>query len=194
LLLKQPPKTVIFAVDFWTFCTTKEEFPPFARPTGTYHDGLGDPNRALLLWRLFAEEKLSAADLWKIFQHALRPPQRALPRTGISSLITDNGFGPDGSLFSLSFRGSVDSIPAIENRSRVDIDAVRRGAGRIPAGCRVSEENLALLGLLGTELARHGIDLIVIAPPVTTALLRAIDETPAAHAYMTTWRQRLKEA
>ena len=29
LLASQPPKTVIFAVDFWTFCTRKYEFPPF---------------------------------------------------------------------------------------------------------------------------------------------------------------------
>ena len=39
LIYKHPPKTVLFAVDFWTFCIQKSEYPPFKRPTGTFQDG-----------------------------------------------------------------------------------------------------------------------------------------------------------
>lgn len=194
LLLKQPPKTVIFAVDFWTFCTHKKEFPPFSRPTGSYHDGMGDPNKAFLLWRLVVEGRLSATDLEQIFRSQIDPPHRILPRTGLGSLIQDGGTGADGSLFNFAAKGSADSTPDIENRSRHEIEALSGGGGRIPVGCQVSDENLALLGMLGNELADHGIRLIVVAPPVTSAMLRAIGQMPQANTYMTEWRRRLKEA
>lgn len=194
LLLKQPPKTVILVADFWTFCARREEIPPFGRPTGSYHDGQGDPNKPVLLWRLFAEGRLSAADLGKIFRGVFNPPQRLVPRSGISSLLSDSGFGPDGSLFKLVSQGSVDQTSDIEDRSREDIDALRRGVGRVPVDCNVSDENMALLGMMGAELAGYGIDLIIIAPPITSALLKAVESTPAANAYMTTWRRRFMAA
>jgi len=194
LLVDQPPKTVIFAVDFWTFCTQKSEFPPFRRPTGLHHDGLGDPSDALLLARLFAEGSLSGENLKLIFRRLFDPPPRALARTGISTLFGDSGFGPDGSMFSLASRGSVGSMGDVEDRSNPQIEAFRRGEGRIPTNCRVSEEGLSQLRMLGTELVKHGAALIVIAPPITTALRDAIDQMPAAKAYMTTWRKRIREA
>lgn len=194
LLLRQPPKTVIFAVDFWTFCTTKEEFPPFTRPNSTFHDGLGTPDKALLIWRLFAEGTLSTEDLVRIFRGTLRPPRRVMPRTGVSTLFSDDGFGPDGSLYTLVAAGNPGPFPVADRRSDQDIDAIRCGGGRIPANCHLSEENLALIGMLGSELKRHGIRLIVIAPPVTSALFDAIRAIPAADAFMTSWRRRIEQA
>lgn len=194
LLTVQPPKTVVFAVDFWTFCSRKTEFPPFQRPTGSFHDGLGDPSNPFLLTRLFAEEKLSAEDLELVFRRIFDPPQRALPRIGISTLINDGGFGADGSLFSLVAGGSIDFTPEVEDRSHFQIEALRRGEGRFLKDCRVGEENLSLLRMLGTELAEHGVELVVIAPPITRALFNAIEKVPPAKTYMTTWRRRLKEA
>ena len=194
LILKQPPKTVIFAVDFWTFCTQKKEFPPFIRPTGAFHDGQGNPSNALMLLRLFAEGRLSSEDIRQIAEHLFSPLQRALPRTGISTLLSDGGFGPDGSLFSLLSTNSIDTSSDIEARSQIQIKALNRGGGRFTPNCAVSNESLSHLAMLGTELANQGIDLIVIAPPITSALLKAVTSSPAANAYMSQWRQRLKEA
>ncbi len=124
--------------------------------------------------------------------HLLRT--RANATAAIVFLITDSGFGPDGSLFRLVSQGDADPTAGIKNRSQSDIAALRRGQGRFPTDCRVSNKNMALIGMLGTELAGRGIDLIVIAPPITSALLRAVEKIPAANAYMTTWRRRIKEA
>lgn len=194
LLMKQLPKTVIFAVDFWTFCARKSEFPPFERPTGSYHDGQGNPSNALLFLRLFADGRLSGEDLGQIFQYLFYPRHRALPRIGISTVTGDSGFGPDGSMFSFLSKGNDNRLPEIKNRSKHDIETMRRGQGMFPSNCKVSEENLTLISMLGAELSKHEIELIVIAPPITSALLSAVKDVPAANDYMKAWRIRLKEA
>ena len=195
LILKHPPQTIIFAVDFWTFCTQKKEFLPFIRPTGTFHDGQGNPSDPLLLIRLLAEGRLSSESLKQIATHLFNPLQRALPRTGISALLTDSGFGPDGSMYNLISTKSTDASSDIKVRSQIYIKALNRGDENfISPNCTVSNESLSYLTMLGTELANQGINLIVIAPPITSALLKAVKKSPAANTYMSQWRQRLKEA
>ena len=114
LILKHPPQTIIFAVDFWTFCTQKKGFLPFIRPTGTFHDGQGNPSDPLLLIRLLAEGRLSSESLKQITTHLFNPLQRALPRTGISAPLTDSGFGPDGSMYNLQSTKKPDTSSDIE--------------------------------------------------------------------------------
>jgi hypothetical protein len=194
LILKHPPKVIIFVVDFWTFCNQKSEFPPFKRPTSTFHDGQGNPSDPLLLLRLYAEGNLSAEDLKLIFQRLFIPQQRALPRTGISTLLSDGGFGPDGSLFNLQSVRSPSTSSKVEARSLMQIDALHQGVGKFATHCKVSDESLSHLTMFGTELANKGIHLIVIAPPITSALLKAVKSTPNANTYLTQWRKRLKEA
>ena len=194
LIIKHPPQMIIFAVDFWTFCSQKKEFLPFIRPTGTFHDGQGNPSDSLLLIRLLAEGSLSSEDLKQIAVRLFNPPKRALPRTGISALLRDSGFGPDGSMYSLLSTKSTYTLSDIEARSQIQINALNRGKGRFPPNCTVSHEGLSHLAMLGTELANRGINLIVIAPPITSALLKAVKKSTAANTYMSQWRQRLKEA
>ena len=194
LIIKHPPKMIIFAVDFWTFCSQKKEFLPFIRPTGTFHDGQGNPSDPLLLIRLLAEGSLSSEDLKQIAVRLFNPPKRALPRTGISALLRDGGFGPDGSLYNLLSTKSTNTLSDIGARSQIQIKALNLGKGRFPPNCTVSNEGLSHLTMLGTELANQGINLIVIAPPITSALLKAVKKSPAANTYMSQWRQRLKEA
>ena len=175
LLREQPPQLVIFVVDYWAFCTGKEEFPPFKRPRGTFHDGQGNPNKSTLLWRLLIEGQLSLAELGKVLKRAISSETRALPRIGISSLISDSGFGADGSMYNFVTRGSVDPAPEPSKRSHISIEALRRGEGRLPKYCRLSAEGIALIAMLGAELAGQGIDLVVIAPPVSGALFDAME-------------------
>lgn len=194
LILKQPPKTIIFLVDFWTFCTQKKEFPPFARPTSKFHDGQGNPSDPLLLIRLIAEGRFSLGDLRQIAKQLINPLQRALPRTGISTMLSDSGFGPDGSMFSLLSTNSTDTLLDFQDRSQIQIKALKQGKGKFQSNCAVSKESLSHLTMFGTELANKGIDLIVIAPPITSALLKVVAKTPSINAYMSHWRQSLKEA
>jgi len=97
-------------------------------------------------------------------------------------------------LFNLQSTKGPDTSADVDARSQIQIVALRRGQGRFPTHCKVSDESLSHLTMFGTEFANDGINLVVIAPPITSALLKELKSVPTAHAHLTQWRKRLNEA
>lgn len=189
LLVKHPPKAVFFTVEYSTFCALKKEYPPFVRPNSTFHPGQGDPESPLLLWQLYLDDQLSNKNLSQLFQHLIKPQQPVVPRTGLGTVIVENHIGADGSLFYFEPITTLD----VKDRSRHDINVFNQNTGLKAVGCTFSERNLVMLRMLGTELAEHGIDLIVILPPSSSALMQVIEKNPDANTFLNEWRRRVKE-
>lgn len=181
------PSVVIYNADFWSFCTLKPEYPPFKRPTAKTHAGEGKPKRFLVPLQLIAQGRLSLGKYLATLVNGVPEGPDGLRRFGITAALNGTGFLADGS----QYRGP--ETETLDARMAKGLREIAQGEGQFQHHCHLSQEAMAQVEMLHAELARAGIDLIVVAPPVASLIAERMREAGGEYAYVTQWRRAMKK-
>ncbi len=164
LLRGSPPKVVILALDFWTFCRPPSLRVELSSRDAPVHDGMGQPSFYFLIYRLLIKGDLSFASLKQIL---LAPPKpNEDDRIGISARVGRSGFGPDGSVYVLS----PPQFP-LERRWEQMLEYLRVGKGQMEKDCLVSKMALDELHLFVDRMHTAGIAVALIMAPLPAVMI-----------------------
>lgn len=158
LLKNAPPKGLIFALDYWTFCSTQS----VGRRIGieTNHDGLTAVDRDLLVPQLLFQGKLSPTELLRLLH-----PQTGPLRFGISANLHASGFGPDGSLYSFE-APSADLAQRFASAQSM----IATGEGQMVHHCQLSAPALDALDQFVAETEAQGTKVALLLAPLPSTV------------------------
>jgi hypothetical protein len=159
LLRGDPPKLVIFALDFWTFCrlpTTSAQDRP-AEPDNV-HDGMGQPPRNFLIYRLLIERRFSAGDLVRLLL-----PEGAVDvdRIGLGARLGGSGFAADGSNYAMAPQEH-----PLEPRWIDMLTRVNAGTDKFAWDCAVSDASLEALERFVSRMEAAGSRVALLLAPL----------------------------
>jgi hypothetical protein len=175
ILRERPPKLVIFALDFWTFCRRPGERAGGPRPSETMHDGMGQPGRYFLIYRLLAERRYGPLD----YVHLMLQGNAAdRERIGLAARLGTSGFAADGSLYA----GPPGDGP-LEARWSELMDRMRTGSDPMVKGCAVSELALDALDRFVARLSAVGVEVVLLMAPMPGTIIDAL-ETDGGYRYI----------
>jgi hypothetical protein len=182
LLRGDAPRLVIFALDFWTFCQ-----PPGQTSAGrpaepaSVHDGMGEPPRHFLTYRLLLERRFAIADYARLFS-----PQSAddVDRIGLGARLGTSGFAADGSIY-----GAAPPI-ALEERWRGMFARIAAGTDQFAKDCTVSETALDALRLFVNRMEAAGSRVALMLAPLPGAVIERL-QAEGRYAYVDELRRLL---
>ena len=182
LLRGDAPRLVIFALDFWTFCQ-----PPGqswgGRPaeTASVHDGMGEPPRHFLAYRLLLEGRFTIADYVRLFS-----PQSAdqADRIGLGARLGASGFAADGSIYGAAPESALDA------RWVGMFARIAAGTDQFVKDCSVSQAAIDALQLFVKRLEAVGIRVAMLLAPLPGAVIERL-EAEGRYAYLNELRRLL---
>lgn len=167
LLQGTPPKVVIFALDYWTFCqpatTRSSERPP--AEAESVHDGMSQPDRYFLIYRLLIERSMSAVDLAGLVFS--RHGSTDTGRIGLGARIGGSGFAPDGSIY---YFARVDQIP-LDRRWTEILGRMQTGTAQMIKDCTVSNRALSELKRFVDKMQAADVGVVLILAPLPGAVI-----------------------
>ncbi|KIL97742.1 hypothetical protein CCC_00803 [Paramagnetospirillum magnetotacticum MS-1] len=190
LLLAEKPKLVILNLDYWNF---RRELPnepePRLRPFGG-HAGLGGVNRLTLALHLLGDGRISWAEAVALASGAIAADVEGVPRIGLTAVLRDLGFGPDGSYYNFG------ALPALLRQDPSERSAeIVAGidAGTYTYGGTLNRQAMLETHAFVERMRAEGIPVILVAPPVSHAAMAAMRRHPQAFAYVEAWRRAMSE-
>jgi hypothetical protein len=169
LLRGDSPRAVIFVLDFWTFCR------PASAPSAQFrsaeaelvHDGMGQPPRHFLIYRLLLERRFAIADIARL----LFVPQRAddADRIGLGARLGTSGFAADGSIYA-----EAPKEDAPEQRWNEMSARIEGGTGQFVKDCAVSEAALDALGVFVDRMEAAGSRVVLLLAPLPGAIIERL--------------------
>jgi hypothetical protein len=182
LLRGDAPRLVIFALDFWTFCQPPGQSSA-GRPAAaaSVHDGMGEPPRHFLTYRLLLEGRFAIADYVKLFS-----PQSTddVDRVGLGARLGASGFAADGSIYGAAPEST------LEARWRGMFARIGAGTDQFAKDCTVSEAALDALRLFVNRMEAAGSRVALMLAPLPGAVIERL-QTEGRYAYMDELRRLL---
>jgi hypothetical protein len=176
LLRRDAPRLVIFALDFWTFCVPTGVGAAGGRPVESAftHDGMGEPPRHFLAYRLLLDGRFAIADYARLFA-----PQGAddVDRIGLGARLGTSGFAADGSLYGTAPESALDA------RWRGMFARIAAGADQFVKDCAISEAALDALRRFVDRMEAVGSRVALMLAPLPGAVMARL-EAEGRYAYL----------
>lgn len=188
-----PPKVIIMTLDFWIFCSTFEEDSRGGRPAGNAFAKSNPVNRIMQPFYLMRRGALSSRDYWRVLAGDVPSVIDGRGKLGITAVLNDNGFGPDGSLFDFQRARDFGPLPLAE-RWRGYANAIETGASGFVHDCRLNPRALEGLAAFVDEMAQAGSRVVLIASPILPALIDAMAAKGEVYGYVDALWRVLDEA
>lgn len=188
LLLSQPPKVVIFMLDFWTFCGKPED--PLTATWQAWHDGEGRTNRYFAPLILLGQGRLAPRDFIRLAMSNRSNQLGELHAYGISAVLNQAGFRPDGSLSEGPKSTSERPVADLAERWVPTFHFIDAGSDKFGRGCIVSDQALnALQAFMGRMKDAH-VSVVLMLAPLPGAVLDYM-ATNGDYTYIDSLRTRL---
>jgi hypothetical protein len=164
LLRGKPPAVVIFALDFWTFCRAPTESGRDRRPSEFAHDGMGQPPRHFLIYRLIAEGRFTIADFARLL--VSRESADDVDRIGLGARLGSSGFAADGSI-----HAAAPADDALGPRWQGTFARIDAGTDQFVKDCAVSEPALDALAVFVNRMEAAGSHVVLMLAPLPGAVI-----------------------
>jgi hypothetical protein len=160
LLRGDPPKLVIFALDFWTFCRppTSPAYERRIAEPDDVHDGMGQPPRNFLIYRLLLERRFAAADFAQLF---LPRSATDVDRIGLGARLGGSGFAADGSNYAIA-----PPEHPLEPRWSDMLNRIDAGTDKFIKDCAVSDVALEALERFVERMEGAGSHVVLLLAPL----------------------------
>jgi hypothetical protein len=182
LLRRDAPRLVIFALDFWTFCQPPGQ-DSAGRPAepASVHDGMGEPPRHFLTYRLLLERRFAIADYARLLS-----PRSAddVDRIGLGARLGASGFAADGSIYGAA------PPSALEARWRGMFARIAAGTDQFAKDCTVSEASLDALAIFVNRMEAAGSRVALMLAPLPGAVIERL-QAEGRYAYLDELRRLL---
>jgi len=183
LLRGKPPEVVIFALDFWTFCRAPTDSGRGRRSSEFVHDGMGQPPRHFLIYRLIAEGRFTIADFARLL--VSRESADDVDRIGLGARLGSSGFAADGSIHS-----AAPEQDALEPRWQGTFARIDGGTDQFIKGCTVSEPALDALAGFVNRMEAAGSRVVLMLAPLPGAVIERMAAV-GQYGYIDTLRNML---
>jgi hypothetical protein len=155
LLRGDPPGMVIFALDFWTFCQPPRQAGGRRPAEATsVHDGMGEPQRQFLAYRLLLDGRFSPGDYERLMFSSAGAD--AAGRIGLGARLGGSGFAADGSIY------AAPPEAVLDRRWHGTFQRIAAGTDQFVKDCEVSEPALDALALFVRRIEAVGGDVLLI--------------------------------
>lgn len=182
------PSVVIYAMDYWAFCTVGDEPQPEVVPRP--HPVVAWPhwpktiNQVSFVWTLLSKGYVQ-------FQSLLELPwmpasSDGVSLHGLSAVINHVGFLSDGATTGILGK-TFDHTPDFPDT----VDLVRQGLNQWPHGCRLDRRAMRYLAMLADDMDARGIRLVLVAPPLPPAINVAMTAQGSFDLFLAEWRNAL---
>jgi len=183
LLLESPPKILIFALDYWTFCAATRDIAQ-RTVAETSHDGIGEPQRQFLIYRLLLEGRFSLSDVARLLFLPDKPDDG--DRIGLGARLDSSGFAADGSIYG----ESSDDTP-LERRWEGMLARLTAGTDQFVRDCYVSDAALEQLRVFVDRMKKADIQIVLFLAPLPGVVLARM-QTDGRYTYIDDLRYALK--
>jgi hypothetical protein len=184
LLLDKPPAVVVFALDFWTFCAPRGAIEPVRTIKEIFHDGMTEPQRQFLIYRLLSEHRYSIID----FARVLWGPEDSTSndRIGLGARLGGSGFAADGSIYG----NPPDAVST--QRWAGTLSRVAAGSGQFSKDCEVSKTALEQLRIFVARMEGVGTHVVLLFAPLPAAVIDVM-RRDGRYGYIDALREALKQ-
>jgi hypothetical protein len=185
LLRGDPPGMVIFALDFWTFCQPPRQAGGRRPAEATsVHDGMGEPQRQFLAYRLLLDGRFSPGDYERLMFSSAGAD--AAGRIGLGARLGGSGFAADGSIY------AAPPEAVLDRRWHGTFQRIAAGTDQFVKDCEVSEPALDALALFVRRIEAVGGDVLLILAPLPGATIARL-EADGRYTYIGRLRRLLAE-
>jgi hypothetical protein len=168
LLRGIPPRIVIFALDYWTFCRLATDRAPDKAVRDVFHDGMGQPQRHFLIYHLLFDGRFSVADYVRLFSSQ---NSTEADRIGLGAKIGKSGFAADGSIYSFP-----PNAGALDRRWESAVALISSGGAQMIKDCQVSNVAIESLKHFVGRLDNAGVKTILFMAPLPGAVIKRMQD------------------
>lgn len=169
LLLKKPPKVVLFMLDYWSFCGQPNEVLPSA--PSSWHDGQGKTNRYFAPLVLLSKGQLTANNYFKLLMGG---DEGKFRRYGISAHLSRSGFARDGSMYYAPGYDVYDLNSRFDDRLQVVPNGITQ-----THTCANSIRALAHLDTFVKRMEAGGSKVVLMLAPLPAVVIEKMKTTNA---------------